>query len=399
MNVLMLVVDSLRRDYAYSDRTDTPTLDELRATSVTFDQAISGASWTPPSMSSIFSGVYPHRLGMYDFDASYPEGVEPIFSVLDDAGYEVGSFVFDEDALFRNVPEANVVDNFRDYDRPKEWIGEHADDDFFLFVHHYWVHGPYVPQNSAEAWSEKNAEIRKRLREDYDVAVDECRELYADAVERMSEEWLSGLFEALEEHGVDEETLVVFTGDHGEGWGERYEDPGEIQTNFHMHGKQLYDEHIRVPLVINDPSGDIAGKTVANQVRHVDIVPTLFDRLDLEPQGEWQLDGKSLAPALEGESINNRTAISSATDVDIQRVDTLAVRDSDRKLLWTIPDDEIELYDLEADPGETVDVADERPDDVEELSARAERAYEQLPNGTREVDEGAKERLRDLGYL
>lgn len=398
MNVLVLVVDSLRRDYAYSDRTDTPTLDDFRASSVTFDQAVSGASWTPPSMSSIFSGIYPHRLGMYDFDASYPDGVEPIFSTLSDAGYEVGSFVFDENALFRNVPEANVVDNFRDFERPKEWIGEHADDDFFLFVHHYWVHGPYEPQDSAEDWSRANEEILARLRDNRDAGVEECREMYFDAVERMSEEWLSGLLDALEEHGVEDETLVVFTGDHGEGWGERYDDPEEIQTNFHLHGKQLYDEHVRVPLVIQDPSG-ASDSTVDAQVRHVDLVPTLLDRLDVDAPGAWELDGESLSPALDGADVGSRTAISSATDVDLQRVETIAVREPDRKLLWSVPDDEVELYDLAADPGETENVADERPGDVEALSERAQQAYEQLPDRVRDVDEAAKERLRDLGYL
>jgi arylsulfatase A-like enzyme len=336
---------------------------------------------------------------MYDFDATYPDGVEPIFSILDDAGYEVGSFVFDEENLFNRVPSANVIDNFRDYEQPKQWVRDHADEDFFLFVHHYWVHGPYEPKDSAEAWSEGNGEILRRLREDHEEAVEWCQDKYSKAVERMSEEWLAGLLDVLNQCGIDDETLIIFTGDHGEGWGERYEDPSIMDTNFHLHGKLVYDEHTRVPLVIDDPSGEIEDETIDEQVRHVDIVPTLLDLLDVEQNSGWDLDGKSLVPALRNESIDSRTAISSATDVGTQQVETIAVRQPGYKLLWTISDDSVELYDIESDPDETENIAEERPKVAERLSKRGREAYQKVPDNIRNIDEAAKERLRDLGYL
>jgi arylsulfatase A-like enzyme len=366
---------------------------------VTFDQAISGASWTPPSMSSIFSGIYPHQLGMYNFDASYPDGVNPIFSRLDDFGYEVGSFVFDEENLFCQVPSANVIDNFRDYEQPKQWIRDHSDDDFFLFVHHYWVHGPYEPKDSAEAWSQGNEEILQRLRENHEESVEWCKNKYSKAVERMSEEWLAGLLEVLEECEIDDDTIIIFTGDHGEGWGERYDDPEVMKTNFHLHGKLLYDEHIRVPLVVDDPSSEVEGTTVDEQVRHIDIVPTLEDLLDLDIEADFEFDGKSFSSALRGKSIESRTAISSATGVNLQEVETITVRESDYKLHWTPSEDSPELYNLNVDPGENNNIFDEYPDVGEVLLEKAQRAYQSTPKDAKNVGEDAKERLRDLGYL
>lgn len=400
MNVLMLVVDSLRRDFCYGSTTETPTVDTLAEDGTRFEQAISGATWTPPSMSSIFSGIYPHRLGMFDFDTPYPDEVEPLFSHFRDAGYDVGSFVFDEQHLFKNVPEANVVDNFRDYSRPLEWISDHADEEFFLFVHHYWVHGPYEPQDSAESWSEENDQIKRELRNDHETAVEKYRQKYAWAVEEMSENWLRKIVERLEAEGILDETLIVFTGDHGESWGERYDDKSQITANFHLHGELLYDELIRVPLILRYPPEIPEGREVQSQVRHVDLFPTIMEMADLEPgRHEWKRDGESLRRVLDAKNIGTRPAISAATDVEIEQLEKLSVRYPDQKLIWTMSDDRFELYDLEDDPGEACNIADECPERAGELKSILTREKERASQDIGAVGEGVKGRLEDLGYL
>jgi len=398
MNVLMLVVDTLREDFCYGSETDTPTVDRLREEGTTFRQAISGATWTPPSMSSIFSGIYPHRLNMYDFESPFPDDVDSMFKCFQEEGYEVGSFVFDENYLFNRVPEANVVDNFRDYEKPHNWIEENSGDDFFLFVHHYWVHGPYEPKDSADAWSEGNEEIKRELRENHEDAVEKYRKKYAEAVEEMSEEWLNGILNKLEEEGVLDETLIVFTGDHGESWGERYEDKSVITKNFHLHGKLLYDELIRVPLVFRYPEEVPEGDEVDSQVRHVDIFPTVMDIAGVDVEDDRERDGGSLHPVFKGEEINDRQAISSATDAEIEKLDKMSVRDPDKKLTKTFSTGEVEFYDIEEDPNESENLAEEREDDVEELHSVIEEEMEDAPasiKGEKEV----RDRLRDLGYL
>lgn len=398
MKVLVLVVDSLREDFCYGPETDTPTVDRLREEGTTFRQAISGATWTPPSMSSIFSGVYPHRLNMYDFESPFPEDVDSMFKSFEDEGYEVGSFVFDEDYLFNEVPEANVVDNFRDYERTHDWIDEHSDDDFFLFVHHYWVHGPYEPKESAEAWTEGNEEIKRDLRENHEEAVERCREKYADAVEEMSEEWLDGILGELERQGILDETLIVFTGDHGESWGERFDDKSEITKNFHLHGKLLYDELIRVPLVFRYPDEIPEGREIDEQVRHVDIQPTVTEISGVDVEDGIERDGRPLTDAFGEGDVEDRTAVSSATDVNIEKLDKMSVRQPDRKLIKTFSTDEVELYDLQQDPGETENLADDRPEDRDKLLDILEKEMEKAPSSVRGGDE-VRDRLRDLGYL
>jgi arylsulfatase A-like enzyme len=393
----MLVVDSLRRDYAYGPKTKTPTLDGLIDEGTRFDQAISSATWTPPCMGSIFSGIYPHRLGMYDFSTPFPDDLQTLFDYFVKNGLEVGSFVFDENYLFSEVPSANVVDNFRDYKKPKDWIHDHVEDDFFLFVHHYWVHGPYEPQPSAEAWSKKNEEIRRELRENHADAIHTYREKYANAVERMSECWLDGILGTLRSAELLEDTIIVFLGDHGESWGERYEDPSVVTKNFHMHGKLLYDELIRVPLVIRYPQEVPEGLRVTEQVRQVDIFPTILEMAGIEIGDGWDRDGRSLVRAFNG-GIDSRRAIASATDADIETIDKMSIRYPDEKLIWTVSTDRLELFDLERDPDETSNLAEERPERAEDLRERLATELNRAPNG-RGVDDETRERLEELGYL
>lgn len=397
MNVLVLVVDSLRRDFCYGDETNTPTVDALLEGGTRFDQAISSASWTPPCIGSLFSGIYPHRLDMYDFSTPFPQGVGSLFDHFADGGYEVGSFVFDENYLFKNVPAANVVDNFRDYSKPIQWIRDHSDEDFFLFVHHYWVHGPYEPQDSADAWSRENTKIHRGLRENHEEAVELYREKYANAVEEMSESWLRPLLGTLEEEGISEDTVVVFLGDHGESWGDRYDDPSVIQSNFHMHGKLLYDELVRIPLVFRYPGVVPEERTITEQVRQVDVFPTLMDLAGLKADDDWDRDGRSLVPAFEGD-INQRRAISSATNVEIERIDKMAIRYPDEKCIWTLSTDDVELYDLQADVGETENLAEEQPDRAQSLKEELESELERSP-GSGTLDSDVREQLEDLGYL
>lgn len=399
MNVLVLVVDSLRRDYCHSDITDTPTIDNLREESVTFDQCISGASMTPASMGSIFSGIYPHQLDMYNWSSPYPDDLQSLFGLFDDAGYEVGSFVFDENYLFSEVEGANVVDNFRDFEKPQQWVKDHTDDDFFMFVHHYWVHGPYEPQESAEDWSRENEEIRRELRTNHEEAVDTYSAKYADAVEQMSEHWLEGLLDTFKEEGILDDTLVVFTADHGESWGERYEDKSVIQSNYHLHGELLYDELIRVPLVLRYPDELPEDETVDSQVRHIDIFPTIAEMAGLDADDGWERRGTDLREHIAGDA-EPEQALCSAPNEEMSELVKMAVRNPQDKLIWNIGEETVEYYDLDSDPDEQDDLSDQYPDRVHELKTLLEDEVKKSPSDLEiEGAEEIKNHLKDLGYL
>lgn len=357
MKVLWLTADALRRDYlgCYGAKINTHTVDNLAKEGVKFDQAITAATWTPPSTAAFISGIYPHRLGIQHFFSPWNPKVKTIFHYFADAGYEVGSFVFED--LFSKYPFARVQGVFRDYQKPLAWIKKNSKKEFFLYLHYFWTHGPYEPQDSAEAWSSANHKLLKMLREDPD-GVEKCKKLYKKAVERMDEEWLSPILDTLEKEGILDETLIIFTSDHGESWGERIKDKSKIRVNFDLHGRFLYDELLRVPLILRMPDILPAGSVIKEQVRTVDIMPTILDIAGIE-RDRYPIDGLSLMDYFNNrKGRRDRLAISSATDDKFKKIAKIAIRTPKWKMIWTIEDDFVELYNLDTDPGESRNVAD-----------------------------------------
>ncbi|HEU0304104.1 MAG TPA: sulfatase-like hydrolase/transferase, partial [Gaiellaceae bacterium] len=112
MNLVVWVADALRVDHVGcygSTQVSTPTIDELAAGGVRFEQAIAAAPWTAPSTASMVTGLYPHRHGYLHWDAELDPALPTLFTVATAYGYETGSFVFDERYLFRDFPDANVA--------------------------------------------------------------------------------------------------------------------------------------------------------------------------------------------------------------------------------------------------------------------------------------------------
>ena len=408
LKVLLLLVDCLRRDYLScygSDAVSTPTLDALAAEGTCFNQAIASATWTPPAVAAIVSGVYAHKLGIYQFDKPFDSQTKTLFHYFREHNYDVGSFVFDEKYLFAQIKAANVLGNFRDFSVPLRWIEAHRDRDFFLYIHYYWVHGPYEPQPSAQAWSEGNRRLRALLRTG-EQGVKAAKLRYSRAVEKMSEEWLSQILQTLDQLGIAEETLVVFTADHGESWGERIKDKSSITTNFDMHGRELYDELLRVPLIFRLPGQVPGSQMIAEQVRSVDIAPTILKLVGLRTDGHEDLvrpmDGISLVGLMRGAGTDQTLfAISSATNLDLESTVKIAIRSRDWKLIWSLSDHRQELYDLEADPGEQTNVYGNHSAVEARLESILRAEIDSLPENqrTEEEEQALVRQLKGLGYL
>ena len=408
-NVLLLVYDSVRPDYlgCYNPaRRNTPGLDELAVESVVFERTVSTSAWTLPAVSSIVSGVYSHRLGLYKWDQPWPGDYLALFHYFRNAGYKVGSFVFEPQFLFSSFPAAGVVDHSRDPNRMFKWIREAKGEKFFLLVHSHRTHIPWVPQTSAEAWRKEVRRLQKRLREDGEAGAQECRRLYEDSIRAMSEEEIPGFREALAEIGVKDDTIIVFTADHGESWCERIENRETITDNFALHGRFLYDECILTPLMIRVPEATGGGRRISHQVRSVDIAPTILDLCGLDYE-IGSMDGRSLKRVIERDERGDRPAVSSTTDtLNTQHLTVLAkfsMRKPPWKLIWSMPDKRWELYNLKEDPSETRDV-------FQSMSARREvkKMVEALEGearrikpfeGGEEEEEKLREQLRGLGYL
>ena len=397
-NLIVYVSDALRTDHVGcygARRVATPTIDELAATGVRFDRAIAAAPWTCPSTTSMITGLYPHHHGYLHWDAPLSPGLPTLFSLAAAHGYATGSFVFDEDFLFKGFPDANVAGTSETLDGAVEWLRAHRDEPFVLWFHSWATHLPYdVRHFEHREWRAAKQEIVNGIQSDSASALLALREDYARAVERSSEQFLAGFLGELDSLGLRDRTAFAFAADHGESWGERFADKTDVKGTYHLHGATLYDEIVEVPLILSVPGRIDPGTVVRDQVSLVDLAPTLLDLAGVPLQGA---DGASLLPLVSGEERGDRTVWIVGTDAG--RVSQLAIRQPPWKLFVHLESGEEEAYRLDTDPRETRSVPGEAPAELRErLQAELETIEqpEELSDEDRAIVES---RLADLGYL
>jgi arylsulfatase A-like enzyme len=300
----------------------------------------------------------------------------------------------------------------RTFSRARAWLETHGDAPFFLLVHTYEPHTPYLrrtfvgdrdPAGLNETFGVLEAALAKlgQLELD-DTRLDYVRALYDGGVAE-ADLHVGALLDDLERLGLAGTTLVVVTSDHGEDLGDR--DPPAPGN----HGHALFDEQALVPLVMRDPTLLPRGVRVAAQVRTVDVLPTILDRLGVAaPEG---LSGRSLVPLVTGEEHADRPAFLRSVKLFTDPPTRLSgLRTGSRKLVvdetGRAPGEppRIALYDLEADPGEREDVASRRPAERRSLlrDYRASRIAADASSSPEVDAERAgeqAERLRALGYI
>src|SRR5262245_12542568 len=304
VNVVVYVSDALRTDHlgCYGARwVNTKTVDELAAGGVRYAQAISCAPWTAPSTTSIVTGVDAHHHGYLHWDAELDPSVETLFRAFSAHGYEVASFVFDTNYLFKDLPEANVLGTSETLDGAFDWLGANRERPFLLYVHNWATHMPYdIVHADRKNWLAAKQEVIGGIQSDSASALEAMREGYRSAVERQSEVLVASFLEELESLGLREDTVFAFLSDHGESWGERFRDKSEVKGVYHMHGATLFDEIVQVPLILSAP-GRLDAAVVEAQVRSIDLVPTLLELAGLparETDGESLLDVGGDRPAV-----------------------------------------------------------------------------------------------------
>jgi choline-sulfatase len=424
-NVILLVADTLRADRlgAYGDdRGLTPFLDELAARGIVFRNAYAASSWTCPSVASLFTSRYPSQHHVTDLDSKLPESEVTLAERLGEGRYFTGFF----SANFRLSKELGYGQGFNLFEslfsEDKVTADKVADDSYhwldwakngwghslFLYYHFMETHSPYDPERESHDAAE--APLKQRL----GVAGDGARAAAANAL-LVAHRWrelgagdvslleslydaevalldfrLRRLFAELERRRLLDHAIVVFTADHGE----EFRDHGLL-----LHGTSLFNELIRVPLIVVLP-GQHEGRVVDENVSLVDVAPTLLDLAGLPP--EPRFEGHSLLGREHPDVLAEYVATSDPGD--LARHSLAFVRGSVKLLVPRDPaQPEPVLYDLATDPFES------RPDPPE-LAARktadqeaAERAVAALGHRAAvaergEVDERTRARLRALGY-
>ena len=391
MNVVVYVSDALRTDHlgCYGARyVNTSTIDELAAGGVRYAQAISAAPWTAPSTTSIVTGVYAHHHGYLHWDATLDPSVETMFRAFSAHGYEVASFVFDTNYLFKDLPDANVLGTSETLDGVVEWLRATRERPFLVYVHNWATHMPYdIVHADRKNWLAAKQEVIAGIQSDSASALEAMKERYREAVERQSEVLVASFLEELELLGLRENTAVAFLSDHGESWGERFPTKDDVKGVYHMHGATLFDEIVQVPLVLSAP-GRLEPAVVESQVRTVDLVPTLLELAGLPAR---ESDGESLLH-VDGD----RPAVIAGTDMGT--LTKLAIRQPPWKLILDVESGEEEAYRLDVDPRELTTRPTDAPPELRQIVFQELESAE-LQELTEEEEATVAKRLSDLGYL
>ena len=403
-NVILITLDTTRADrmgFLGSTRGLTPNLDGLASQSAVFTHAYSQAPLTSVSHASILTGTYPQYHQVLDFPMPLAPDLPFAPDILHGHGYHtaafLGSIALDPtggapgiNRGFDTCDAGFVREGFKDKSRYETverrgeevvahalaWLNQHPEPPFFMWVHLYDAHDPYDPP---EPYKSRYAS------EPYDGEI-----AYVDSA-------VGKLLQELKARGLYDGTIIAVMADHGESLGAHGED---------THGVFLYDETIRVPLLIKLPHG-ATEKKIENRVELVDVLPTILQSVGVAVPAEVQ--GRSLLELIKAgegqpaiEEWRDRPAYSES---DYGRLaygwSALQALRTGKYLYVQAP--RRELYDEAADPKAEHNLAPASPAVADTLSGRIE-AFRQKTSSKRElpaitVDPSTQEKLASLGYI
>ncbi len=435
-NVILISLDALRRDYLgiYNGKKDfTPNIDKFAEDSVIFENAYSQAPWTIPSHLSILSGLNPTSHGTNLLSAKVPSFVKILPQLLREKGfltfaYTGGGLVsanFGFSKGFNQYKEwdgSELPDSSKPiFERADKFISSNHGKDFFLFLHTYQAHEPLESPEEIRKIVLKGKKILwegisinkllgggkgtyKPLKEE---EIESIKILLRAESRTIDEHLIKPLVKKLKEEGIYDQTMIIITSDHGD---ELYDHGGW------QHAHTLYNELIRVPLIIKFPYQKFMGKRISQNVRLIDIAPTVLDVLGFNPS-EFRMDGKSLIPVIKGKEKEERKCFSEIYyDLEKPHIpQRISLVYGDCKLIvnqitqgWQKfltypppPQYPFELYNLKNDPDEKNNLYSEGSEIAKEMLEMIKEYKAKKPPKVekRIIDEELKSKLESLGYI
>lgn len=450
-NIILCAIDALRADYLKlydpAAAAAIPALEKFAGEAVLFRQSFAHASWTKPSFATMFTGTYPETHGAVSKNSMISKNVPFLAEELSNAGYYTKGFsnnpntlsVFGFDrgfadyvdlkpsalygasaaatrlAVYQVLRKATMVAEGKlrggrmritDFYQPAEsvtraaldWLDGGArpkDAPFYLYLHYMDPHDPFM-DHSRPGVGYARARMSNPEPERF---LEPMRKAYESEIEYMDGH-LDALFAGLRERGLYDNTLIVFVSDHGE----EFFDHGGW-----WHGYTLYEEMVRIPLIMKLPGGAHAGEVNDGMARHIDLAPTML-----------RFAGAAQPAAMPGQALfdasgafANGTITHAFGHNDFEGNVLHSVRTLNRALIVAEPGNPRglaprELYDMTADPYQQKNAA------AEPGQAEALRALEELlrihgaapgtpglapPDGGPAVDGVSREQLEALGYL
>ncbi len=418
--VVIVVFDALRADhlgcYGYRARPTSPTFDRLAKESIVFDAARAAAPYTLASVATLLTGRPPEEHTLTSFERALPVEVATLPKLLADARYR--SMVASrsgilhgfglEDAFELRFVDPVLTEDLRTYrERWKDAIGSLATDGqpWFAYLHFFPPHAPYrppkaftvpfaIPNVAGVSGSVAFLQALDRGEARLDAAGLDALLARYDANVRYADHELADLLDHLEKLGVLDHAWLVVTSDHGEAFGEH----GRFE-----HNSTVYDEMLRVPLLVRPPGGARAGARIGESVGLVDLAPTVLSWANRAVPDAMAGRSLPLAPGARYAARARPVTFRSASPPE-----RFGVTDGDWKyvrLLASADEAAEELYDLHADPHERTNLATARGDvrnrfrvlaetelGRQRASAARQRALDAMPAATNDA-------LRALGYV
>ena len=423
-NIILITIDALRPDhlscYGYQRHT-SPAIDKFANEAVVFTQSISQSTLTMPSLASLITSVYPTKHGIAVQNADFGKLNYPtIIDILKGKGYMTavffpyGKIIADwfrktTDYLFKYPYTRKNLEAFSNApfltSQAITWIRRNCSSPFFAWIHYNEPHAPYTPpfpyntlylEDGLYNHSRKvslgfnsaglggipfKANLNNKEDLDYYIAQYDGEIRYVDY-------WIGRLLDELKALRLYDGALIIISADHGEGFGEH--------NLYCEHGMFLYDELIKVPLIMKFPKhSPYTHMVVKKQVRLIDIMPTILSYLHcLAPK---HIDGMSLLSLMgSAHGVNN-------TPLAFSKVDsTNAIRSESWKLIYNEGTHRYELYNLKDDPGEQRNVYDGEQEVSKSLRNKLNSVLNtpaHLEKKSEIKDNDTKNFMKSLGYL
>lgn len=403
INVLFFALDQLRADRLHcvgNSRQTSPNIDRLAQRGVLFPNFFTVAPWTSPSFSALHTSLYPSRHGVtLDWRPHVTTGFVPplierdtpmMVPVFKDHGYYTTGFVnnsyagldvtgrgFDEYyEAEKSTQNLNVTERSGGYgltgiETTKEvlhWLDRHKSENFFLYVHFMEPHSPYNPPPEDDIF--KSGPYTYLFDRGYDIAQSPAKRLAMlgdqEAIARLYQlydgkihfiDWHVGqILDHLRSLGLEDNTLVVLTSDHGE---LLYSHPKYFQTFDH---RSLFDTVLHIPLIMAGP-GVPNGRVINALATNIDTAPTVLALAGIPPLPGAQ--GQSLVPLMRGTASSLNSYLFMEEDmVPPER----AVRTLNYKLIRNLWTGEEMLFDVGQDPQENHNILQEKPRVAKELA-------------------------------
>ncbi len=447
----------------------TPNIDALAEDGVLFTQCMTAVSTTLSSHTCMMTGTYPHTHGVVRNGYFVNDKNLMLAEILKHAGFVTAGFIgavpldtrvhFDQgfdhyDTEYtwgegyqggqqRRANEVtDAVLRWLDGRQGTERESTRAKERLFLFVHYFDPHSPYTAPapfggmyrrdsretdggmkviertrdllRSGYRWSAQQdrteqpqripADIQANMEEGYALAVTLDAEYSAEV--SFADHHLGRLMDGLKSRGLYDNSLVIFTSDHGETMYEHF--------NVFNHGQSVYETEIHVPLILHFPGGKYRGRRIPRLTSNIDLAPTILALLSSTPPEE--MEGRSFAGALEGTLPPRRPVFAEATQpwnipefnndpVWPNRLKFHCIRTQRYKYMVRLPDQKSAFFDLQADPIENMNLIQNSNGYDAAVLKQLQRDLltwwkDAHPLESRSVDaEDHLEALRSLGYV